>query len=103
MANGLQNLMRNHINVVGYLNAVAQLLSEFSQAEGPTEIKAEIHTEICREAAQMAEVLEAAARMLGHPGILTLVLSRASQAVTEPSRPDDEPEIQLTTRKVAQA
>lgn len=92
-----QALMRNHINVVGYLNAVAQLLSEFSQAEGPTEVKAEV----CREAAQMAEVLETAARLLGHPGVLTLVISRAGQAAEDPAQ--SEPEISLTTRKVAQA
>jgi hypothetical protein len=96
------NLIANHGNVVGYVSAVAAELTRFAeQAEPPAGFPAALTEEVRACARAAAEVLRTAAEVLADPPVIMTALAAQLRAQAEPAA--DEPEIHLTTRKVAQA
>jgi hypothetical protein len=107
----IQQLIQNHHNVIGYVAGLAKALTRVSSTPLDTEQlggelpdgvdPAAVVAEVQAQMAQMAKVLNAAAEVLAHQGVMSIAVLEAVTAGNGEASPD--PEALLTTRKRAQA
>jgi hypothetical protein len=101
MRDKLSNVLNNHGNVVGYVEAISTTLANFAESDPPAGLPAEVVEEVRGAARQYAEILRVAAQVLAEPAVIGATLAAAARALA--AEAEGEPEIQLTSRKVAQA
>ena len=104
----IQQLIVDHMNVIGYVAGLAKALTRVSGAQLNTdELDGKLpdgmdpEAEVQAQMAQMATVLNGAAEVLMHQGIMSIAVLEAVTAGNGEASPD--PEAMLTTRKRAQA
>jgi hypothetical protein len=106
----LSNVLQNHGNVINYVKAVVAALEEFAEHDPPADMGFDVEEvrALKDEVNQMAKALDACARNLAPPGVVSTVLSKAyGELEATTSAPGHEaPDAQvyhLTTTKRAQA
>ena len=99
----IQQLIANHMNVVGYLAGLAKVLNRIAhtQVEDALLTEAQV-SEVQDQMTQMAKVLSVAAEVLEHPGVVGTAILEATQG-NHGTTEEQDPEALLTTRKRAQA
>jgi len=97
----VEAMMKFHHHVASYLETLTMSVQHFADTvEAPEDVPAEVAASVREDAHRTARLLGTAVEVLCSTPILAMVVKNTVEAVEKQA---EEPEIRLTSRKVAQA